>query len=391
MKKIINKSNRLIVFLLISFLFFISQPAFSQEKEPAKKSDFKSTVEGYVKTLWMFSKEKNSGKGWTLNTNRLRLNWLGKYKKNLAVRIIYDLEAFTGNTVSTPLWDYNANYKRDVYWDLSTGSKTGDATYIRHNIYRAYLFYDAGFGQFTLGKQRISWGAMRFWRPTDMFNPEDPLQVESGERLGIDGIDALIPVGETDFELVYSPSKEKGRYISAGKFHFTQGDYDFTLVGGRVRKHDVLGGTFNGYIGDGGFRGEVLHVNPEERDPYYLWTVGGDYSFANTLTLTLEYMNNGGATGNPITPFIRERAIIQTKNRQFVGLGANFNINPLIKFQSFTSYDIDGESFAFAPRIVWDYKKNIEISLGTQIYDGKKGGEYSETPNTVFSEVKVYF
>ncbi len=385
-KKIISQ-----ILILLFFLTLSTTVSLAQEAEKEKKSDFKSSLEGYIKTLWVFQWEKHTKKGWTLNTNRLRLNFLEKYKKNLAVRIIYDLEAFTGNTVSTPEWDYLASNKQDIYWDLSTGSKTGNSVYIRHNIYRAYLFYDAGFAQFNVGKQRISWGAMRFWRPTDMFNQEDPLQIESGERLGVDGIDVLIPIKSTDIEYVYSPSKDPERYISTGKFHFTLGDYDFTMVGGRVRNNGVAGFTYNGYIGDGGFRGECLRVEPEKRDPYYLWTVGGDYSFPNTLTLTLEYMNNGGATGNPITPFIQERGIIQTMNRQFIGFGADTNINPLIKFQSFASYDIDGKSWAFSPRIVWDYKKNTTITLGGQVYSGGKGGEYSNTPGSVFTEVKLNF
>lgn len=151
-----NKLILPLIFLFFFLIFLSPRLCFAEEAVEAKKSDFQSSLEGYIKTLWILQWDRNTKEGWTLNTNRLRLNFLEKYKKNLSLRIIYDLEAYTGNTVSTPEWDYLAANKQDIYWDLSMGSKTGNAAYIRHNIYRAYLYYDAGFAQFTAGKQRIS-------------------------------------------------------------------------------------------------------------------------------------------------------------------------------------------------------------------------------------------
>lgn len=393
----------LIVFLIILTFIAAFAPGIARAdedkegREPGKLEEKLPSLtwklSGYAKSLWVSQREKENNDEWTVNVNRLRLNNFIKYRNNLSLRVIYDLEAYTGNMVSTPYWDYLANEQEGSYWNLSTGSRTGKAAWINHSIYRAFLYWDAKFAQFTVGKQRVSWGAMRFWRPTDMFNAEDPLQIEAGERLGLDGVDVFMPVGAADLEYVWSPSRHPDEYISAGKFHFTAGEYDYTVVGGRVRKNDVMGFTFNGYIGDGGFRGEALRVKPWDKDEYWLWTVGGDYSFPDTTTITLEYMNNGGATGwtIPLYAVRRDEGLILTKERQFLALGISRDITPLIKFNLFSAYDIEGKSTAVAPKITWNPQKNWEVNLGMQFYGGKYSGEYGSYPDAYFSELKLYF
>lgn len=376
--------------LFFIFSFFISCFNNSHAKEIYKTENFKLKLKGYLKTLWVFINEKTTDTGYTENVNMLRLQTDASYKENLKLRLIYDIEGITGNIVSTPMWNQLKNDQIYTYWSLTSGKKLNSSTYIRHSLYRAYLYYDAGFAQFTLGKQRVTWGVMRFWRPTDMFNPESPLQIESGERLGIDAIRMSVPVGASDIEGLYAQSRVPGHNIGAGKYHFTLGEYDFAVVGGRVRKNDVAGFTYDGYVGDGGFRGETVRIKPDFKDAYYLWSIGGDYSFKN-LTLTLEYLNNGGATGLPIDPFEPNPGIIRTRRRQFVGFSAVYDVTPLVKFNGFISQDIDGGSTAFSPRINWDYAKNVGISLGGVFYNGKSGSEYEGYPATYYGEIKYYF
>ncbi|MCD4786295.1 MAG: hypothetical protein K8T10_20925 [Candidatus Eremiobacteraeota bacterium] len=378
--------------LLFFFIFFLFISCFnnSHAKEIYKTKNFKVKLKGYLKTLWVFIDDNTTDTGYTQNVNRLRLQTDAFYKENLKLRLIYDMEGITGNIVSTPMWSQLKNDQVYSYWDLTSGKYLNSSTYIRHSLYRAYLYYDAKFAQFTLGKQRVAWGVMRFWRPTDMFNPETPLQIEPGERLGIDAIHMSMPLGAGNIEGLYSQSRLPGYNMGAGKYHFTLGEYDIGVIGGKIRENNVAGFTFDGYIGNGGFRGEAARIKPDFKDAYYLWSVGGDYSFKK-LTLTLEYLNNGGATGSPIDPFEPNPGLIRTRRKQFVGLSAVYDVTPLIKFNGFVSRDIDGGSTAFSPRINWNYAENVEISIGGVFYNAKPGSEYEGYPTTYLGDIKYYF
>lgn len=383
--------RRLGLILLIAVLFTILvSPAFCEEK---KKKDVTFKVDGHVLSLWTFIKDGVTGDNYTFNTNRLRLEMDTKFKKKLLVKVIYDLEAFSGNIVDAPFWNLIKNPQQNAAWDLTGGKKFIKGIYLRQSVYRAYASYDAKFARVIAGKQRIAWGVMRFFRPTDLFNPESPLQIESGERPGIDAVKVNIPFTyDVNLETVYAPqSKFKTGEVFAGKYHFLIGQYDCTLVGGKIRNNNVAGLTFDGYVGDGGFRGEILRVDPQFSAPYYLWTVGGDYSFPNTLTVTLEYMNNGGAQGFGATQLLPFSGILQTRRRQFAMLGLSYRFNPLVNGSLFTSYDIEGKSIAVSPRVTWDYKQNLELSAGAVLFGGKKGGEYSNASNTIFTQAKFYF
>jgi len=394
-----SKVIRLTFFLLFFFFLFIffscpaqAQDDSSSETPEKKESPFRTKLGGYATTVWVFSGSKKNHPSVTLNTNRLRLSLQTFYKEKLSLSLDYDLEAYTGNLVSSPYWNYIKNDQAGNYWNLLSGVKAGNAVYLRQALSRAYLTYEADYARFVAGKQRIAWGVMRFWRPTDLFNAESPLQIQQGERIGLDAFRVTAPVtrkGELD--VLYSPSRLRRQDMRAGKFMFTMGDYDLTLLGGKIRGSGISGFTYDGYVGNGGFRGEIVRINEPTKKPYYQWTVGGDYTFPNSLTLTLEYLNNGGATGQPINPYLQNSGFLQTTERQLAGFGADYQINPLLRGSTFASYDIDGKSIAIAPRLIWNYKQNLELSAGVQFYKGKTNSEFGSYPSTLFTQVKFYF
>lgn len=360
-----------------------------------KMGNVEIKVKGHAKTLWTFFIERgqDTGQNFILNSNRIQLEPKVFWGDNLSFNAVYDLEIFTGNLVSSPGWEFIRDPQSNSFWDLSWDTKATDAVAVGHSIYRAYIYYDADFAQFSVGKQRIAWGAMRFYRPTDLFNYSSPLQIEGDRKIGVDAVKVTTKpfLFGGDVEMVLAPSKLPGDQITAGKYHFLLGNYDMTIVGGKIRKNSIAGFTYNGYVGDGGFRGEAVRIKPVGEKEYYQWAVGGDYTFPNTLTLTLEYLNNGGATGKPINQFLPGTGILRTKNRQFLFLGSSYQLSPLVNLDFLSSYDLEGSSFSFFPRVRWDYARNVEISAGAAFFTGKPKSEYGNTPHTLFTQVVYYF
>lgn len=364
-----------------------AEPGFGEEE-----SSFAFEVKGHTLWLLTYLQERQTRRNFTLNTGRLRLDTDVRYQDRLNLKVVLDLEAFGGNLVSSPFWEGLEDPQVGSFWDLSNGDKTEDSVFLRYSLYRAYVTYESDAVRVDAGKQHIPWGVMRFWRPTDLFFPESPLQIESGERTGVDAVRVRVPLlGDNGLECVYAPSQDSELDALAGKLHFRIGEYDATLVGGRIRRNGVLGLAFDGYVGDGGLRGEIVRVDPEEAPAYHMWVLGGDYSFPNTLTLTLEYLNNTGAGGMGGEVLRGFQGLLQTRQRELLGLGASYQFHPLLTGSLFSSYDLDGRSWALMPRLVWDIVQDLELSAGATLFGGKDGGEYKDVPRSFFFQVKLYF
>jgi len=362
------------------------------EAGPVPEGDVRFTLNGYATTVWLFMQ----GGGWnsTLNTNRLRLDTETFYRNNWSFRAAVDQEAFTGNLVSMPVWNLINNDQARSYWNLSVGNTYANGFYLRDSLYRLYLQYEARNLRMVAGKQRIAWGVMRFWRPTDFFNPTSPLQVEAGEKTGFDALKVSVPLSNySDLELVYGPSLVSGQETAVGKFHWVTGEYDCAALAGRVRGSDVWGFTFDGYVGDGGFRGEVVRIQPPGANPFCQWTAGADYTFPNSLTLTAEYLYNGAADGTFINPLSFKPGFLQTRRSHFVSLGANFQITPLVNAGIFASRDTDGNTMVYNPRISWNVEQNTSLNFGYTGFAGDMGGggEYAGYPNMFFTQATIYF
>ena len=361
-----------------------------------KKEELEFEVKGHVLGLSTFSEEKEGiNEHRFLSKNRLRLDFDLRYRRILNLKMIADLELYAGGVARSEGFSSAIEAQNSSYWDFDGSKGHGSSLYSRQSLYRLYLTYESPGLRLDLGKQRLAWGVMRHFRPSDLFNPESPLQIQQGERLGIDGLRLKVPLrADDDLETVLAPSRAGHEGKRAAKLHFVKGKYDFSLLHGELEDMKVSGITFDGYIGDGGFRGELLRVDDALRAPYWMWTLGGDYYFPDNAQACLEYFNNGGNTGEPlarVNPLSPYQGIIRTKKRQFLSLSYSKVLNPLKSLSLFAAWDIDGHSFALAPRYTWNYSKNRELILGTSLFGGSSQGEYSSALNTIYLQLKAYF
>ena len=377
--------------LLLPLLLFLSLHLIGTNAW-AKDKKLKFELKGHALTLWSILDDTPNTEDTHLGINRLRLDSDLHYGKTLHLKLITDLELFAGKSVRDPLFTAGATPQDGVYWDFDGGEKHGSSLYTRQSLHRLYLTYETEGLRTDIGKQRIAWGVMRHWRPTDLFNPESPLQIQTGERLGVDALRVKVPLGEdNNVEAVFAPSRLPTGNSKAAKVHFIVNDYDMCLLGGQLGTTDVLGFSFDGYVGDGGLRGEVLRVDEEALSPYWMFTVGGDYSFENNVNLTLEYFNNGGHAPILVNPLTAYQGIIRTRNRQFLGFGYSKQVTPLSTFSLFIAHDLEGHSYALSPRYTWDFAQDRELSAGFTHFGGADNGEYGNSPRTFYLQMKLYF
>lgn len=87
---------------------------------------------------------------------------------------------------------------------------------------------------FTLGRQKIKWGAARFWNPTDFLNSarRDFLKADD-QRAGISLIKAHVPIGDSNFYLigVNDRAYETSRTGAAARFEIPFKAGEWTVSG----------------------------------------------------------------------------------------------------------------------------------------------------------------
>ena len=109
----------------------------------------------------------------------------------------------------------------------------------------------------TVGRQRIAWGTSWVWNPTDIFNPQSPLDFDYEELPASDAVRFQYYTGPvTKVEAAIRPGKTMKTNIAAGLISFNKWNYDFNLIGGIKENRWIIGGGWSGDILDAGFRGE---------------------------------------------------------------------------------------------------------------------------------------
>lgn len=353
------------------------------------QKDYSWRLKGYYKNLAMGS-ETIDGRDYFVDLNRLRLELTGTWREMLSLRLIYDHEGLLGNYLHTDEFRQIKSAQDQDILDLTWDINDGRDFFWRHTFYRGFLKYESERLNITLGRQRIAWGTGRFWNPTDIFNPFNPLQVERDERTGVDALNLEWFLGPlSSASLVYAPQTSSHMSKAAAKFKTTVSDVDLSLMGGKFRRDAVLGFDFSGTIKGGGIRGEGTFTFAYKRSDYARFVLSYDYAFRNTFYILLEYFYNGGPFPQfNLIDFTRELA---TLKRNFLGSNLGYDITPLLRADVYLIYDFDGSGIFIYPNLQYSITSNTYVSLGAQLFKNRKNSEFEFYKDLYFLQLQYFF
>lgn len=384
----------------------MSLAALAQASSPDTQPVWSQEFGGYFKDLAAGSRSYFTQDAWGDNLDRLRLTYDAKYGDCFTAHVDYDNEIHQGNLIGLP--DFATVRERqsaawlpllyvfvnrpNVYWDTS--------------LYRAYASLHSSAATLTVGRQRIGWGTAHFFSPMDMFNPISPLQVESGERQGVDAALAeLRTPGALRWNLVYAPQDGFRRTTSAIRLSRTIRNYDFDAAVARFGEDWTAGFDFAGQIGGAGLRGELTYrwrhpppgAPPISTRDALRFVVGSDYAFANGLYIVGEYFYNQGQPdvlpGQSLNPtvLLQFSNEIFTLHRHFVSAGASYPLTPLWKLETYTVTDVAGPSLVVLPRLSHSLSANTDLNFGAQLFVSSQTGEFHGLSDLAYVEFVVHF
>jgi hypothetical protein len=289
---IISRGKFNYTIVLLQFLLIVGSFTYSQS--PVEVSGYLSEMPSYT---WQSKPELSLVDN--LLHNRLNINYSPNEKWN--ARVEFRNRLFWGETVkNTPNFKYFI--ENDQGWvDMSFNWGSSSSYVLNTAIDRMSLEYIAGSFQVIVGRQRVNWGQTMVWNPNDIFNSYSYFDFDYVERPGMDGVRLQYFTGIAS-KLEAVVKIDKGNRIStAALYRFNAAQYDFQLIAGAVNQDDyVFGGGWSGNIKGAGFYGEMSYLLPykDGTNSAFVASVGGNYTFKNSLLLSGEYLYSSHLKSN---------------------------------------------------------------------------------------------
>ena len=329
-----------------------------------------------------------------LNLTRIRLRptllpWTdGELSVEYELTGLYKTSEFTTSGDLSP----NRNQLVNLSWVL-----VDTEHYLaRHFFDRLYLKQMFSFGEFVVGRQRISLGTGRIWNPTDLFNPINPANFSKIEKDGVDAVTGRVYLGSfTDVSFVYNPYDDFRKQNMAVKFRGNAAEYDFSVLLGRFGDRDVIGADFAGNFFDAGFRGEAIYSAPRDEfsNGFVKGILGFDNQFTPDLYALIEYHYNGEGTTDPNAYDLTRLLAGEILNlgTQYLAVMGTFLLHPLLTLSATSITNLVDGSGLVAGSLLYSVTGNAGILAGAQVTYGDEGSEYWYYPPTFYLQFDYYF
>ena len=347
----------------------------------------------YKNTLLSSTTVLGGNERYTLDANRLRLEWKGQLRPGLGVEVQYDNEVLAGDYLRTRQFELESQLPRRTWLDLESVYARGEDVLARHRLRRAALTFSRGATDLRIGRQRVAWGTGRFWSPLDLLNPVSPTALEPGEREGVDAV--LLEhkrSAVSRVSAVFAPVRG-GRDYALAQWHGNVRGQDYSVTAGQVPDGQVFGIDAAGQLGGAGVRAEWTVTRTGGQGTPHRVLLGADYAFANTLTLSGELYFDGAGSSDPAAydtaGLLAGRR--QTVGRRYAGLYARYEFTPLLKGEAWLASNLGDRSAYLSPRLTYSLRENLDIAIGAQLFAGRRATEFGERRNLGFAWLQWFF
>lgn len=377
-------------FMCVGGLFIFI--AFAQA-EGLKDEGFLFQSGGHYVNLFSASKT-TTGQRFISDLQRIRLEFNLSYREFLKSTFIYDSTFLVSNFIKTSDFYLVQSRKRKQFLDLDDEIVLRKNFRYEHFLYRAYIDYRKDDWEILVGRQQIPWGLGKFWTPTDLFNPYDPLSLEKEERQGVDALNIHNFSGyNKSWEIVYLPQKKNRESIIAGRMRYSFNDKELGVITGESKEDEVIGIHFLTNLIKASLRMEGTFTNAQDEHDYFKFVFNIDYTFPNSFYLLGEYYYNGQGRRdkNTYQRLRQTRGEIDFMGQDFLGLTLGYDVTSLIRFNHYTVFNLNDQSLFFNPEIHWSISQNNVLLLGAQLFVGKLDTEFGRHYNQGYLRWKTFF
>jgi hypothetical protein len=299
-------------------------------------------------------------------------------------------------------------------WPLSWSLGSFGSVHWCQEIDRLYVRRRADWGDITVGRQAIGWGAGIIWSPEDLFVAFSPVDIDREFRTGVDAARVLVSLGQfTEAEAVYGVLGDgEDHHAAAVRWRTTLSGpgLDIGLMAGKFYQDAVIGGLLSGEIRGVGVHGEVTgthdfeggytRIGPQD---FVRAVAGADYRFPGEVRVVGEYYFNGFGTSDPghyldlaASPRLT-RGEIFNLGRHYLGFIADWEAHPLLHLGAQGEWNLQDPSAYVGPTFTLSLSDNAQLDVGAYFAFGAGrsdlvlGSEFGSAANLFYAAGKVYF
>jgi hypothetical protein len=247
---------------------------------------------------------------------------------------------------------------------------SSDDVFYGHNLDRLNATLRSGGIVLTIGRQAISHGSGRFFNPTDLFAPLDPLATFTEYKAGVDGLRISKPVGERlEIEAYAVAHMERARDgLLLGRTRALLGGVDLSFLAGSAFGAPTCALDLSGDWGGVGWYGEAVARLRGDRAPAVRAVAGVSYRFRVGLSIAAEIFENGLGESH-VEDYGRVLSAPETRYgqsfylaRHYSALLVDYEIHPLVKGELAWIQNYNDGSALLLPRVVWDASERLTLS-----------------------------
>lgn len=352
---------------------------------------FKADISGNLTHLASGS-ETASGKEYISNLSRLRLELSLGWEDSLSAFIAYDHSLLDSSFIKSPDFKQAQARQREQFFDEDDELLRRGSLRWEHSLYRSYVTYKKENWEVSAGRRQVSWGLGKFWAPTDLFNPFDPLSLEKDERRVKDNLRvAYFSPDQDSLEGVYVPARS---YENSGfglRLIHPFAEKEIGIILGELKKNEIAGLHFLTNIGKSALRLE--HTFNHYNTNFFKTTLNIDYTFANSLYLMAEYFYNGqGRRDKSVYQITRwNSGEIDFLGQDYLGVMVGYDLTPLIRAETYVILNIRDESAFINPELKWSLSSNTSLLLGGQFFSGNDAAEFERFHNLGYLRWRLFF
>ena len=368
-KTSIQMKKASLIFIFISlFVFNLS----AQEEEKEKKY----SLDGYLTNMQSVMMFDGIDGNWTndnLIHNRLNFSWFPSdyFTINIGARTRF----FSGDQVKfTPGYAEGMEQDNGII-DLNRNFFSEHSFLLNSQIDRAYISFEKGNLNISLGRQRINWGRSFVWNSNDIFNSYSFFDFDYPEKPGSDALRIQYYTSATSSaELVVKADSAK-QVSAAGLFKFAAGGYDFQIMGGMINEQDyVIGTGWEGNIKSISFKGEASYLHPKENfedtTGVFVASTSFSYFFENSLMLQCEFLYNQQSETADFSTYLSRPLTV--KNLSFTEYSIFGNISypltPLLSATLSGMYYPGLNGYYIGPSLSYSLAENLDFAFIAQTF-----------------------
>lgn len=294
----------------------------------------------------------------------------------------------------------NFTAKDDGYFNLTKVITSGNSYFLYSNIDRLNLLFSKDDFEIQIGRQRVNLGISMVWTPNDIFNSSSFLNFDYVEKPGSDAIRFQYYTGITSsIQLVYKLNNKK-ETTAAAIIKLNKWNYDFQILGGIMEKDYVIGGGWSGQISDAGFTGEFSYFrnkdNFNDATGIFVGSIGGNYSFPNSLMLQVEFLyNSNGKTGKSLTQQNLFSLKYSAKNLSVAKYSLfeqiSYQITPLLRSSLASIFNPSDKSFFLNPSLELSLNEDVYLLVAGQFFTGENFTEWGDYGEFYYLRIKWNF